>query len=63
MCEMGVLDWKLWFVEPFNVLASTAPQGFTISLSLVVKVNTPLPYTTRPFFAMSVSQARVLNGS
>ena len=27
-CEEGVLKWKLWFVEEFNALASTAPRGF-----------------------------------
>lgn len=33
----GILDWKLWCVLPFNVLASIAPQGFTIFFPLVVK--------------------------
>lgn len=32
-------DWKLWAVLPFNVLASTAPQGFTIFLPIVIKVQ------------------------
>ncbi|PSN70327.1 MFS general substrate transporter [Corynespora cassiicola Philippines] len=30
-------DWKLWAILPFNVLASTAPQGFTIFLPIVIK--------------------------
>ena len=33
----GTLDWKLWCVLPFNVLASVAPQGFTIFFPIVVK--------------------------
>ena len=33
----GVLDWKLWCILPFNVLASVAPQGFTIFFPIVVK--------------------------
>ncbi|RFU30412.1 hypothetical protein B7463_g5923, partial [Scytalidium lignicola] len=33
----GVCDWKLWFVEPFNILSSIPPQGFTIFFPLVVK--------------------------
>jgi hypothetical protein len=33
----GILDWKLWCVLPFNVLASVAPQGFTIFFPIVVK--------------------------
>jgi MFS family permease len=31
-------DWKLWGVLPFNILASVAPQGFTIFFPIVVKV-------------------------
>jgi len=31
------IDWKLWAVLPWNVLASIAPQGFTIFFPLVVK--------------------------
>lgn len=34
----AVTDWKLWAVLPFNVLASVAPQGFTIFLPIVIKV-------------------------
>jgi MFS family permease len=34
----AIMDWKLWAVLPFNVLASTAPQGFTIFLPIVIKV-------------------------
>lgn len=34
----GALDWKLWCVLPWNVLASIAPQGFTIFFPIVVKV-------------------------
>lgn len=37
----GALDWKLWCVLPWNVLASIAPQGFTIFFPLVVKVRQP----------------------
>jgi MFS family permease len=33
------IDWKLWAVLPWNVLASIAPQGFTIFFPLVVKVR------------------------
>jgi len=33
----GVLDWKLWGVLWCNILASIAPQGFTIFFPLVVK--------------------------
>jgi Major Facilitator Superfamily len=33
----GIIDWKLWCVLPFNVLASVAPQGFTIFFPIVVK--------------------------
>lgn len=35
----AIADWKLWFVLPFNILASVAPQGFTIFFPLVVKVR------------------------
>jgi MFS family permease len=35
----AVKDWKLWAVLPFNVLASVAPQGFTIFFPIVVKVR------------------------
>lgn len=35
----AIIDWKLWCVLPFNVLASVAPQGFTIFFPLVVKVR------------------------
>lgn len=34
----GALDWKLWCVLPWNILASIAPQGFTIFFPIVVKV-------------------------
>ena len=34
----GIIDWKLWCVLPFNILASIAPQGFTIFFPSVVKV-------------------------
>jgi len=34
----AVTDWKLWAVLPFNVLASVAPQGFTIFMPIVIKV-------------------------
>jgi MFS family permease len=34
----AVKDWKLWAILPFNVIASTAPQGFTIFLPIVIKV-------------------------
>ncbi|KZP01733.1 major facilitator superfamily transporter [Calocera viscosa TUFC12733] len=30
-------DWKLWITLPWNILASIAPQGFTIFFPLVVK--------------------------
>ncbi|KIX02540.1 uncharacterized protein Z518_08481 [Rhinocladiella mackenziei CBS 650.93] len=33
----GIKDWKLWGVLPFNILASIAPQGFTIFFPIVVK--------------------------
>ncbi|TKA59819.1 hypothetical protein B0A49_12720 [Cryomyces minteri] len=33
----AIKDWKLWCVLPFNILASIAPQGFTIFFPLVVK--------------------------
>lgn len=33
----AILDWKFWCVIPFNVLASVAPQGFTIFFPIVVK--------------------------
>ncbi|KEF63122.1 uncharacterized protein A1O9_01098 [Exophiala aquamarina CBS 119918] len=33
----GALDWKLWCVLPWNILASIAPQGFTIFFPIVVK--------------------------
>jgi hypothetical protein len=33
----GALDWKLWGVLWCNILASIAPQGFTIFFPLVVK--------------------------
>ncbi|KAF2877081.1 major facilitator superfamily domain-containing protein [Massariosphaeria phaeospora] len=33
----AIKDWKLWAVLPFNVLASIAPQGFTIFLPIVIK--------------------------
>jgi MFS family permease len=36
-------DWKLWGVLPFNILASVAPQGFTIFFPLVVKVGKSSP--------------------
>lgn len=32
----AIIDWKLWGVLPFNILASVAPQGFTIFFPLVV---------------------------
>jgi MFS family permease len=35
----GVKDWKLWCVLPFNILASVAPQGFTIFFPIVVKAR------------------------
>ena len=35
----GAIDWKLWCVLPFNIIASTAPQGFTIFFPLVVQVS------------------------
>ena len=52
--KWGVLDWKLWFVEPFNVLASTAPQGFTIFFPLVVKVIASSPNATRSFLSLPI---------
>ncbi|KAK5457989.1 hypothetical protein LTS15_004068 [Exophiala xenobiotica] len=33
----GAMDWKLWCVLPWNILASIAPQGFTIFFPIVVK--------------------------
>ncbi|CAI6335791.1 unnamed protein product [Periconia digitata] len=33
----GIADWKLWAILPFNVLASIAPQGFTIFMPIVIK--------------------------
>lgn len=33
----ALVDWKLWAVLPFNVLASIAPQGFTIFMPIVIK--------------------------
>lgn len=35
----GAMDWKLWCVLPWNILASIAPQGFTIFFPIVVKVS------------------------
>jgi MFS family permease len=35
----AIADWKLWAVLPFNVLASIAPQGFTIFMPIVIKVR------------------------
>lgn len=35
----AIKDWKLWGVLPFNILASVAPQGFTIFFPIVVKVR------------------------
>lgn len=35
----AIQDWKLWAVLPFNVLASVAPQGFTIFMPIVIKVS------------------------
>lgn len=37
----AIMDWKLWAILPFNVLASVAPQGFTIFLPIVIKVIFP----------------------
>lgn len=31
------IDWKLWGVLPWNILASIAPQGFTIFFPVVVQ--------------------------
>lgn len=39
----AIKDWKLWAVLPFNVLASIAPQGFTIFLPIVIKVCSSVP--------------------
>ncbi|KAF1958641.1 MFS general substrate transporter [Byssothecium circinans] len=33
----AVKDWKLWAILPFNILASVAPQGFTIFMPIVIK--------------------------
>ena len=33
----ALADWKLWAILPFNVLASVAPQGFTIFMPIVIK--------------------------
>jgi MFS family permease len=33
----AMVDWKLWAILPFNVLASIAPQGFTIFMPIVIK--------------------------
>ncbi len=42
------LDWKLWAVLPFNILASIAAQGFSIFFPIVVKVGIPHYSVERP---------------
>lgn len=61
--KWGVLDWKLWSVEALNVLASTAPRGFTSFFPLVVKVNTSSPNTITSLFAATLSEAGFLDGA
>jgi MFS family permease len=34
-------DWKLWAVFPWNMVASTAPQVFSLFLPIIVKVGLP----------------------